>query len=279
MRSCRFGTAIARRSGLSVSEGQSFAGRWPNPLRCPTLSRGWGTRRHRTASAARAGGHRPGGRGHVPVPVRFTRGCSTRPTPCCATRRGRDARGCWSWSTRASWRRSRAVDEVARYCAAHTDRLELAGPPLVVPGGEAIKNDSGPSTRSARRSTSTASTATPTWSRSAAARCSTRSATPRRPPTAACGWSACRRPSWPRTTRAWASRTASTPSARRTSSARSRRRRRAQRLRLPAHAGRPRLARRHLRGDQGRAAQGRGVLRLDRAPRRAPRRAVAAAMA
>ena len=31
--------------------------------------------------------------------------------------------------------------EVERYCAAHADALELAAAPLVVPGGEAIKND------------------------------------------------------------------------------------------------------------------------------------------
>src|SRR3954454_16504441 len=36
------------------------------------------------------------------------------------------------------------VIDVQRYCAAHRDVLELPAPPLVVPGGEAIKNDPGP---------------------------------------------------------------------------------------------------------------------------------------
>jgi 3-dehydroquinate synthase len=36
------------------------------------------------------------------------------------------------------------VDKVQLYCAAHSDVLELSGPPLVVPGGEAIKNQAGP---------------------------------------------------------------------------------------------------------------------------------------
>jgi 3-dehydroquinate synthase len=36
------------------------------------------------------------------------------------------------------------VADVAAYCAAHEDTLELTTPPLVVPGGEAIKNQSGP---------------------------------------------------------------------------------------------------------------------------------------
>ena len=34
--------------------------------------------------------------------------------------------------------------DVGVYCAAHADALELTAPPLVVPGGEAIKNQSGP---------------------------------------------------------------------------------------------------------------------------------------
>jgi 3-dehydroquinate synthase len=34
--------------------------------------------------------------------------------------------------------------DVVMYCAAHADALELTAPPLVVPGGEAIKNQSGP---------------------------------------------------------------------------------------------------------------------------------------
>src|SRR3954468_25031025 len=38
----------------------------------------------------------------------------------------------------------RLVDDVQFYCAAHTDALELPAPPLVVPGGEAIKNQGGP---------------------------------------------------------------------------------------------------------------------------------------
>jgi 3-dehydroquinate synthase len=36
------------------------------------------------------------------------------------------------------------VDDVVVYCAAHADALELTAPPLVVPGGEAIKNQYGP---------------------------------------------------------------------------------------------------------------------------------------
>jgi 3-dehydroquinate synthase len=36
------------------------------------------------------------------------------------------------------------TDDVAVYCAAHADTLELTAPPLVVPGGEAIKNQAGP---------------------------------------------------------------------------------------------------------------------------------------
>jgi 3-dehydroquinate synthase len=36
------------------------------------------------------------------------------------------------------------VGAVERYCAAHADALHLPAPPLVVPGGEAIKNESGP---------------------------------------------------------------------------------------------------------------------------------------
>jgi 3-dehydroquinate synthase len=35
-------------------------------------------------------------------------------------------------------------DDVQRYCAAHADALELPAPPIVVPGGEAIKNHAGP---------------------------------------------------------------------------------------------------------------------------------------
>jgi 3-dehydroquinate synthase len=36
------------------------------------------------------------------------------------------------------------VDDVQLYCAAHADALELPAPPLVIPGGEAIKNQAGP---------------------------------------------------------------------------------------------------------------------------------------
>jgi 3-dehydroquinate synthase len=36
------------------------------------------------------------------------------------------------------------VADVQAYCTAHSDALELTGAPLVVPGGEAIKNRSGP---------------------------------------------------------------------------------------------------------------------------------------
>jgi 3-dehydroquinate synthase len=36
------------------------------------------------------------------------------------------------------------VDDVKLYCAAHDDALELTAAPLVVPGGEAIKNHAGP---------------------------------------------------------------------------------------------------------------------------------------
>ena len=36
------------------------------------------------------------------------------------------------------------TDDVVVYCAAHSDALELTAPPLVVPGGEAIKNQPGP---------------------------------------------------------------------------------------------------------------------------------------
>jgi 3-dehydroquinate synthase len=36
------------------------------------------------------------------------------------------------------------TSDVAVYCNAHADALELTAPPLVVPGGEAIKNQSGP---------------------------------------------------------------------------------------------------------------------------------------
>jgi 3-dehydroquinate synthase len=36
------------------------------------------------------------------------------------------------------------IDDVQRYCAVHADALELPAPPLVVPGGEAIKNHTGP---------------------------------------------------------------------------------------------------------------------------------------
>ena len=35
-------------------------------------------------------------------------------------------------------------DDVQLYCAAHADALELPAPPLVIPGGEAIKNQAGP---------------------------------------------------------------------------------------------------------------------------------------
>jgi 3-dehydroquinate synthase len=38
----------------------------------------------------------------------------------------------------------RLVGDVERYCAAHADALHLPAPPLVVPGGEAIKNEAGP---------------------------------------------------------------------------------------------------------------------------------------
>jgi 3-dehydroquinate synthase len=36
------------------------------------------------------------------------------------------------------------VGDVQRYCAAHADALYLPAPPLVVPGGEAVKNHAGP---------------------------------------------------------------------------------------------------------------------------------------
>jgi 3-dehydroquinate synthase len=36
------------------------------------------------------------------------------------------------------------TEDVVVYCAAHSDALELTAPPLVVPGGEAIKNQPGP---------------------------------------------------------------------------------------------------------------------------------------
>ena len=36
------------------------------------------------------------------------------------------------------------TSDVVVYCSAHADALELTAPPLVVPGGEAIKNQSGP---------------------------------------------------------------------------------------------------------------------------------------
>ncbi len=36
------------------------------------------------------------------------------------------------------------TDDVVLYCGAHSDALELTAPPLVVPGGEAIKNQPGP---------------------------------------------------------------------------------------------------------------------------------------
>jgi 3-dehydroquinate synthase len=36
------------------------------------------------------------------------------------------------------------IEDVQRYCAAYAETLELAAPPLVVPGGEAIKNHVGP---------------------------------------------------------------------------------------------------------------------------------------
>ena len=35
-------------------------------------------------------------------------------------------------------------DDVQLYCGAHADALELPAPPLVIPGGEAIKNQAGP---------------------------------------------------------------------------------------------------------------------------------------
>jgi 3-dehydroquinate synthase len=38
----------------------------------------------------------------------------------------------------------RLARDVQRYCAAHADALHLPAPPLVVPGGEAIKNEPGP---------------------------------------------------------------------------------------------------------------------------------------
>jgi 3-dehydroquinate synthase len=36
------------------------------------------------------------------------------------------------------------TDDVAVYCSVHSDAFELMAPPLVVPGGEAIKNQAGP---------------------------------------------------------------------------------------------------------------------------------------
>ena len=38
----------------------------------------------------------------------------------------------------------RLVGDIQRYCAAHSETLLLAAPPLVIPGGEAIKNEPGP---------------------------------------------------------------------------------------------------------------------------------------
>ena len=116
-------------------------------------------------------------------------------------------------------------DAVLGYAAEHAASIELVAPPVIVPGGEAVKNDIAhalsllqvdqrrrPRSPVVRRRSS------------AAARCSTWRRSRRRSRIAAFASCACRPRCWRRPTPASASRTASTCSARRTSSARSCRR-------------------------------------------------------
>ena len=73
------------------------------------------------------------------------RGSSTTPTRCCATSSPGQpviARACVFVVDRGLRRDIRISSPIEGYCQRHRDVLALAAPVLVVPGGEAIKNDS-----------------------------------------------------------------------------------------------------------------------------------------
>jgi 3-dehydroquinate synthase len=76
--------------------------------------------------------------------------------------------------------------DIAGYAGVHADAMELVAHPEAIPGGEQVKNDP----------------AWPSSSASAAARFSTWSDMPPRPPIAASAMCACRPRCWRRTTRA-----------------------------------------------------------------------------
>ena len=170
------------------------------------------------------------------------------------------------------------VDDVQRYCAAHADALELPAPPLVVPGGEAIKNHSGPvdEIRAAidvhgvdRHSYVVAIGGGAVLD--------------------AVGYAAATAHRGVRLIRVPTTVLAQDDSAVGVKNGiNAFGKKNFVGSFAPPHAvlndfdllltlSRPRLARRHLGGDEGRAAQGRAVLRLDRAPRARSRDALAAA--
>ena len=101
------------------------------------------------------GGHRPGGVRHVPLPGALhprsaaaarTRSCVTPSTPTAAR-----ARLLAVIDEGVAEAHPTMVADVQAYCAAHDDVLELPAPPIVVPGGEAIKNQRRPGRRDPRR--------------------------------------------------------------------------------------------------------------------------------
>lgn len=82
---------------------------------------------------------------HLRYPVRFTRGILSPDNTVlrdatCASRRARLLVAIDDGVVQA---RPAIVGDTRAYCWAHSDRLELAAPPIVVRGGEAIKNERG----------------------------------------------------------------------------------------------------------------------------------------
>ena len=98
--------------------------------------------------------------------------------------------------------------QIENYAAAHAASMEFVGARCRLPGGEVCKNDPDAISQPARIALAARrSTGTPLRLRSAAARCWTRSAMPRRSSTAASATFASRRRCWRRMTAASASRT------------------------------------------------------------------------
>ena len=199
-----------------------------------------------------------------------------RPRPGAVRGTGRRRSSSGSTSTSPRPGPTSASRSSASFAKAHADRIELAGNVQVVAGGEAVKNDihilermlkvfhaAGPRPAELRRGHRR---------RRGARRRRVRRGD--RPPGHPAGPPADHH-ARPRPTRAWASRTASTSSARRTGSARSPSPGRSSTTpRLLATPARPRLHLRLLRGGEGLAPEGPGDVRRRSAGR--PRRSAAA---